>query len=130
MEHNKYLNLQEEWFVFFFIFFGLENNLFIFTQANLTYVIFIVAFNLSLVILFKLSEKLCGPIDSLLVDGLGRNGLIMFLLANLLTGATNLSIHTLYVSDTVAFIVLLTYLTTLAVAASVLHVYNVTIKFW
>lgn len=85
---------------------------------------------MALVILFKLSEKLTGSIDSLLIDGLSRNGLLMFLLANLLTGVTNLSIRTLYVADSTAFVVLFAYLGILTVAASILHIFNLTIKFW
>jgi len=117
--------------IFWVLCFGLE---FFFApsrrMANITYVMFTVAFNLLLIALFKQLEKLSPPIDSNLIDGLGRNGLIMFLIANLLTGATNLSMQTIYASDLLAGSILLAYLFALSVIASTLHVKQITLKFW
>ena len=46
----------------------------------------------------------------MLFDAVNRHGLICFIVANLLTGAVNLSINTLEVSDSVAFLILLGYI--------------------
>lgn len=50
--------------------------------------------------------------------------------ANVLTGAVNFSMPTLYTPDPLAFAVLLAYMLTLTVVAAVLHAGNVTLKAW
>ena len=75
-------------------------------------------------------DSLSPPIESMLMKGLGRNGLFLFLIANLMTGATNLSIHTLYASDLQAFLILSLYLTSLTVVTIFLHKNEITLKFW
>ena len=48
-------------------------------------------------------------------EGINRNSLAIFLVANLLTGAINLSLRTMYASLTTALIILLLYTTSLVV---------------
>ena len=44
-----------------------------------------------------------------LLEAINKNGLAVFLAANLLTGLINVSIRTMYVSDRMAIIVLVAY---------------------
>jgi phosphatidylinositol glycan class W len=57
-----------------------------------------------------------------------RNGLAIFLLANLLTGAINMSIKTLHMGDVAAMVVLTSYMAVLTVVALALDIYDVSIK--
>lgn len=50
-----------------------------------------------------------GPAVPPLLDAINRNGLAVFLLANLGTGLVNVSMRTMYASDSVALVVLLLY---------------------
>lgn len=81
-------------------------------MANLPYICWVIAFNLSLVAslvrvesIYKIQGR--GPA---LLDALNINGLFTFLLANVLTGTINLSMRTLYASDVVASIVNIFYM--------------------
>ena len=73
-------------------------------------------------------RKLPGALDSTLrprvpivFQAVNRHGLLTFLVANLLTGLTNLSINTLAVSDSVALLILFVYLCAVGGFALVLH---------
>ena len=55
---------------------------------------------------------------SIIVEAINYNGLAVFLLANVLTGAVNLSVRTLFVSPAVAFAVCLVYLLIVTGAAT------------
>ena len=57
-----------------------------------------------------------------------RNGLALFLLANLLTGGINMSMKTLFMSDVQAMIVLVAYIGTIGGTALLLDRYDVSIK--
>jgi glucosaminylphosphatidylinositol acyltransferase len=88
-----------------------------------------VAYNTLLVILFwQTSRKF--PALSLLNASFGRNGLFLFLISNLMTGATNLTMHTLYASDITAFAVLSIYLLSVSAIAIFLHINRINLKFW
>ncbi|KAI8636020.1 GWT1-domain-containing protein [Parasitella parasitica] len=70
-------------------------------MANLPYVFWVIAFNLTLLSCIVLVEsrfqvKGRGPP---MLDAVNINGLFTFLLANVLTGTVNLSIRTLYAND-------------------------------
>jgi len=98
-------------------------------MANMTYVLFVVAYNTLLVILFwQASYRF--PRVSLLHASLSRNGLFMFLASNLMTGATNLSMKTLYASDEVALLVLSAYALAITTLSIFLHHFKITLKFW
>lgn len=98
--------------------------------ANLPYVLWIIAFNDAQLLLFALIEAV-GPsytfsttkssieddtniqpaseIASKIMTAFNKNGLVIFLIANLLTGLVNLSINTLDMGNTSAMGVLLVY---------------------
>ena len=65
-----------------------------------------------------------------ILAAMNRNGLFYFLLANVLTGAINIAVPTMHVAEPTAFTILVLYLMFLSVVISVLHIKNITVKFW
>ncbi|KAI9744591.1 MAG: Glucosaminyl phosphatidylinositol (GlcN-PI) nositol acylation protein [Claussenomyces sp. TS43310] len=65
---------------------------------------------------------------SRILTAFNRNGLAIFLLANVLTGLINLTIPTLHVGDIPAMGVLLGYAATITAAAILLDMYDISIK--
>lgn len=113
--------------------------------ANLPYVLWVAAFNTGQIALFYLVECLCFPsvysakskedqqqrsteASSRILRSFNRNGLAIFLLANLLTGLVNLTLPTLKMGDIEAMGVLLGYMGTLSAVAFLLDMYNISIK--
>lgn len=113
--------------------------------ANLPYVLWISAFNSTQVMAFCLVETMflsstSRPVDaksekdeyenstSRVIEAYNRNGLAIFLVANLLTGLVNLTVPTLHVSSIQAMGILLAYGFTLTTLAVGLDVYNISIK--
>ncbi|KAL0086064.1 hypothetical protein J3Q64DRAFT_1698091 [Phycomyces blakesleeanus] len=80
--------------------------------ANGPYVLWVVAFNLSLLaalVFVDHKSQVKGQGPSLLF-AMNQNGLVTFLVANVLTGLVNLSIRTLYCSAIVSFLVCSIYI--------------------
>jgi len=65
-----------------------------------------------------------------LLEAINANGLMFFLLANLLTGAVNLSTVTMLASTSLALTELTVYVLTLTLIVSILHVHKIRLKFW
>ena len=65
-----------------------------------------------------------------LLEAINFNGLLYFLLANLLTGAVNLSTVTMSASTSLSLTLLTAYMLTLSLVVSALHVRHIRIKFW
>lgn len=99
--------------------------------ANMPYVLWVVAFNIAQLFLFCLIETLLFPAvhrssakegeaervsfaTSPIMAAFNKNGLAIFLVANLLTGAVNLSVHTLDASTTQAMAILVGYAAVIA----------------
>jgi phosphatidylinositol glycan class W len=88
--------------------------------ANLPYVLWVVAFNNTQILLFCAIETACFPsaylaqnrkdaaeeTSSRIMQAFNSNGLVVFLVANLLTGLVNLTIDTLEMGDLAAMAVL------------------------
>jgi phosphatidylinositol glycan class W len=68
------------------------------------------------------------PFD--LLEAINRNGLLYFLLANVLTGVVNLTTSTMHASVSTALAELTAYMFVLSVTVAVLHVYDISVKFW
>ncbi|ORX51191.1 hypothetical protein DM01DRAFT_1337251 [Hesseltinella vesiculosa] len=79
--------------------------------ANLPYVVWVVAFNVSLlsilVLLDTISSKRAAPA---LLHYINVNGLATFLFANILTGVVNLTLKTLYASTDTSMLILCLYM--------------------
>ncbi|GAA5872551.1 hypothetical protein JCM8547_006941 [Rhodosporidiobolus lusitaniae] len=112
--------------------------------ANLPYVLWITAFNTSFLFLYlavhllvvslplcpsssRTSSPRAPPTGSgrataapAIFEAINRNGLVVFLVANLLTGLTNVSLRTMYASDQTALVVLTAYSATVVGVAWVL----------
>jgi phosphatidylinositol glycan class W len=114
--------------------------------ANLPYMLWVVAFNAVQLFAFCLVDTVCFPAfynahgsraereayetaTSRVMRAFNRNGLAIFLVANLLTGLVNLTVPTLDVGPMVAMAILVGYAAVLTVAAVVLDLYDISIKF-
>ncbi|KAH6711860.1 GWT1-domain-containing protein [Leptodontidium sp. MPI-SDFR-AT-0119] len=114
--------------------------------ANLPYFLWIAAFNTTQLTAFCLVETLFMPTahktsatkreeeevyktsTSRVLEAFNRNGLAIFLVANLLTGLVNLTVPTLHVTDLQAMGILVAYAATLTGVAVGLDVYDISIK--
>ena len=65
-----------------------------------------------------------------LIDAVNYNGLLYFLLANLLTGVINLSIKTILLPPLQSVLIIVMYMLILSIISFVLYVYKLKIKFW
>lgn len=65
-----------------------------------------------------------------LMDAINYNGLVFFLTSNLLTGAVNLVIKTLYVPPLQAFAILTLYMFISCLAMNLLRYCNIALRFW
>lgn len=113
--------------------------------ANMPYVLWIVAFNNVQLFLFCLLETVFFPevhratdrtteqqrskfATSRIMEAFNKNGLAIFLLANLLTGGVNMAMNTLDARKGVAMAVLVSYAMTLTGVALGLHHWNISLK--
>lgn len=104
--------------------------------ANFPYVIWVNAYNTTFLLGFRLVEQVffgsgLAGYDQRVpasLEAINRNGLAVFLLANLLTGAVNMSINTLDALPATAIAVLAAYALTIAATAAFLHSKRLYIK--
>ncbi|KAE9972245.1 hypothetical protein EG328_005116 [Venturia inaequalis] len=113
--------------------------------ANLPYVFWVAAFNCSHLTICCLIEQFCFPdlykaedaatekrrckaATSRLLYAFNRNGLPLFLLANLLTGAVNMTLPTIDMTRLASIGVLVVYVGTLSAVALVLDLYDKTLR--
>lgn len=114
-------------------------------MANLPYIVWVCAFNTAQLLLFCAVEKVMFPnlykakdkqterhrardSTSRVMHAFNRNGLALFLLANLLTGAINMGTETLHMGDVQAMVVLVAYIGVVCSTALVLDRYDISIK--
>ena len=92
-------------------------------QANMPYILWTAAYNTTFLLLYLLVELVLDPPTPPLLDAINTNGLVVFLVANLLTGLINVSVQTMYIGDMVAMVILVLYsLGVCAFAWSIRHV--------
>jgi phosphatidylinositol glycan class W len=113
--------------------------------ANLPYILWVVAFNCALVLAFCLVDTVLFPAfykaqdakaekeaydtaTSWVLRAYNRNGLAIFLLANLLTGLVNMTVPTLHAGNIATMGILFGYMAALTSVAIGLDMYDVTIK--
>ncbi|KAF2857507.1 hypothetical protein K470DRAFT_260763 [Piedraia hortae CBS 480.64] len=111
-------------------------------MANLAYVCWTCSFNTAMLLLFCAIERVmfpniykgtsekkkCNEATSRAMHVFNRNGLVLFLLANLMTGGINIAIPTWYTGDTAAMAILTTYMAVLFGAGLALDHYNITVR--
>ena len=114
-------------------------------MANLPYMLWVAASNAVLLLAFYLVDALLFPsfysaqdaktekelydtTTSKVLRAYNRNGLAVFLLANLLTGLVNMTVPTLDVGRVATVGILVGYMGVVTAVAVVLDVYNITIK--
>ncbi|KAM7209000.1 GWT1 domain containing protein [Naviculisporaceae sp. PSN 640] len=113
--------------------------------ANLPYVLWVVASNTALVTAFCLVDVIFFPAfysandaraekeaydtaTSRVLRAYNRNGLVVFLVANLLTGLVNMTVPTLDVSPVATMGILVLYMVTVTATAVGLDLYDISIK--
>ena len=113
--------------------------------ANLPYVLWVAAFNSAQVLAFCCVDTIFFPSSyhaadakaekeayevgtSRVLRAFNRNGLAVFLLANLLTGLVNMTLRTLEATPVAAMGILLAYAATVTGAAVALDMYDISIK--
>lgn len=113
--------------------------------ANLPYVLWVVAFNTLQLLGFAIVDTVFFPAfynaqdaktereeyqnaTSRVIRAYNRNGLAVFLLANLLTGLVNMTVKTLDASPAATIGILVAYMSTVTGVALVLDAYNINIK--
>ncbi|KAL7004610.1 Glucosaminyl phosphatidylinositol (GlcN-PI) nositol acylation protein [Cystobasidiomycetes sp. EMM_F5] len=96
--------------------------------ANLAYVLWIAAFNVSFLLLYLLADIISSRPEEVqtkavpaIFNAINKNSLVLFILANLLTGFINISIRTMYASDSAAVSILVAYTVAFTTAAWVLR---------
>ncbi|KAK0829590.1 Glucosaminyl phosphatidylinositol (GlcN-PI) nositol acylation protein [Friedmanniomyces endolithicus] len=114
-------------------------------MANLAYIVWVCAFNTTQLLLFNVVERVMFPnihkatdkrterqrvqdATSRVMQAFNRNGLALFLLANLLTGLINMTVKTLHMTDVQAMAILLGYIATLCGVGLALDHYDISIK--
>lgn len=114
-------------------------------MANLAYVCWVCSFNTAQLLLFCLIETLLFPnlynaktkegerqriqeATSRVMKAYNRNGLAIFLVANLLTGLINMTMPTIFMADIPAMTVLVGYMGVLTTVALALDHYDISIK--
>lgn len=114
-------------------------------MANCAYVCWVCAFNFAQLLLFCATEMLMFPAlyrskskvveknrvaeaTSKVLHAFNRNGLALFLLANVLTGAINLQVETWRLGDAASMAILVGYIGTLASVGVLLDHYDISIK--
>ncbi|XP_044143046.1 phosphatidylinositol-glycan biosynthesis class W protein [Bufo gargarizans] len=75
-------------------------------------------------------EKRKKEIDFCLIGAINRNQLLFFLHSNIMTGVVNLFIDTIHSTSLFSLIVLLVYMFLNCLISCILHVKNITVKWW
>lgn len=114
-------------------------------MANLPYILGVVSFNTVQLLACALVETICFPsaytaadsksekeayetATSRILRAYNRNGLAVFLLANLLTGLVNMTLPTLTAGPVTSIGILVVYSAVLTAVAVALDAYNISIK--
>ncbi|KAK9819674.1 hypothetical protein WJX72_000961 [[Myrmecia] bisecta] len=99
--------------------------------CNASYVLWMLAYNMLMLLLFAAAEVLApNAQDSSLLQALNSHMLPVFLLANVLTGAINMSIDTLAVGDWAARGIVALYMLVLCGGAVAADARGIRLKFW
>ena len=97
--------------------------------ANLPYVLWTAAYNSTFLFTYLVIELLLSPTPPTppLLEAINANGLVIFLIANLLTGLINLSMKTMYADGLTSLVVLVGYSAAVCTSAWLLRRWNLKI---
>lgn len=113
--------------------------------ANMGYVIWVTATGTAMVALFmllemffffvkfdriKLDDKAPNDYGPLVLKAINTNGLVFFLVANLLTGLVNLLFQTMLLDAVASLLILVVYMLVICAFQTVCYTYGVKLKFW
>ena len=102
--------------------------------ANLPYVLWIVSFNIGYLTIYCTIDKVfnnsndMSQTTSLCLEAMNTNGLILFLLANIVTGLINMSVSTLDMPDLLAISTLIGYASFIALVSLLLYINKIFIR--
>lgn len=96
--------------------------------ANFPYVMWVASYNLAFLLGYHLIEEVAGPLNSTILEAINRNGLVVFLSANLLTGLVNMGINTLECGAGTTYVILIAYLLIWTGLALALDYFDLSIK--
>eukprot|EP00898_Chlorokybus_atmophyticus_P001300 jgi/Chlat1/2170/Chrsp17S02851 len=85
--------------------------------CNLSYVLWILAFNTQLLASFATVDVLLGPMSVRVLKAINDNQLFVFLSANVLTGLVNMAVDTLAAPETAALLILGAYIAVIVAGA-------------
>lgn len=99
--------------------------------CNASYILWVLAHALLAFLLMLLVQlfTIAAP-QSIICTAINRNMLFVFLIANVMTGAVNMMMRTLDVSESASVAVVTGYAVVVCAVAVVLHLAEITVKFW
>lgn len=65
-----------------------------------------------------------------ILSSISYNGLLFFIISNLITGLVNICFETIFIGDIAALFVIIAYMFILSFVASILHAFRLKLKFW
>lgn len=114
-------------------------------MANMGYVIWVVATGTAMFALFmllemyflfikfdriKLDEPKPNSYGPMILKAINTNGLVFFLIANLLTGLVNLLFQTMLLDDLSSVLIITTYMLVICTFQTLCYKYEIKLKFW
>lgn len=96
--------------------------------ANLAYILMVLSFNSVFLLGYSVLEKVLGPLHLSIFESINKNGLAVFLLANVATGLVNMSLNTLEAGPGFAYAILIGYSMFWVLAAKLLDHYQIYIR--
>ncbi|CAL1409892.1 unnamed protein product [Linum trigynum] len=99
-------------------------------MCNLAYATLVLAQNLQVLAILMLSDCIGVSSISTLEEAINRNLLGTFLVANVLTGLTNMLVDTIFSTPLSALSILVTYAYLLSIITGIADFYGMRIKFW
>eukprot|EP01118_Nematostelium_gracile_P012750 TRINITY_DN4703_c0_g1_i2.p1 TRINITY_DN4703_c0_g1~~TRINITY_DN4703_c0_g1_i2.p1 ORF type:complete len:456 (+),score=74.79 TRINITY_DN4703_c0_g1_i2:36-1403(+) len=99
-------------------------------MVNMSYVLLITSMSVMVLTTSLIVALITKPIENSVLVALNRNGLALFLLANICTGLVNLSIQTIHCNNLKAFLILFGYISFICGVALFLWKKKISLKFW
>eukprot|EP01135_Chromosphaera_perkinsii_P007560 Nk52_evm16s914 gene=Nk52_evmTU16s914 len=101
--------------------------------VNISYAVWTLASNIFFICALLFVDYYTGIVStdtSVIIPAINFNQLPIFLVANLLTGAINISMYTLFISDDLALVIITAYMGLVCLVACILFHHGILLKFW